>query len=486
MFVGRGGGEFDQSRASIVSLLLKRLSFSKMADCNGDSVREREQRLIYLVTYSRADFNKVPTREAFAEVLAQAWMEMTGVKIQQWVVAMEEHTTESDSSESNYHFHMAVKLERRTRWLRVRKFIDERFGMKVNFSSHHNTYYSAYKYTTKEDVDCVHSNGHPDLQNAAAPRTEGAITANKRKGKSASARRDTGNKRRKRGLSAYEVSEIIQAKKITSRIQLMAFASAQKREGKTDLAEFICNRGSKAVDDCLAVAMELASAEEKYSRSQKNRLELLQESNDSECVEGCGGKWIQAALDLLAKNEIDVAVFSSAVYTLLEQGRGKFRNIFLHGVANCGKTFLLSPLATIYNTFSNPATGTFAWVGVEDCEIILLNDFRWSQSIIAWADMLRLLEGDVVHLPCPKNFCKRDIELRKDTPVFATSDAPIVFVKGGGICHANTEMMNVRWRYFQFWRQIPPSEQQQVIPCGHCFAKLILEHANTHLTPRVP
>ena len=207
----------------------------------------------------------------------------------------------------------------------------------------------------------------------------------------------------------------------------MAFASAQKREGKTDLAEFICNRGSKAVDDCLAVAMELASAEEKYSRSQKNRLELLQESNDSECVEGCGGKWIQAALDLLAKNEIDVAVFSTAIYTLLEQGRGKFRNIFLHGVANCGKTFLLSPLATIYNTFSNPATGTFAWVGVEDCEIIWLNDFRWSQSIIAWADMLRLLEGDVVHLPCPKKFCKRDIELRKDTPVFATSDAPIVF-----------------------------------------------------------
>ena len=120
MSVGRGGGEFDQSRAPIVSLLLKRLSFSKMADCNGDSVREREQRLIYLVTYSRAGFNKVPTREAFAEVLAQAWMEMTRVKIQRWVVAMEEHTTESDSSESNYHFHMAVKLERRTRWLRVR------------------------------------------------------------------------------------------------------------------------------------------------------------------------------------------------------------------------------------------------------------------------------------------------------------------------------------------------------------------------------
>jgi len=53
-----------------------------------------------------------------------------------------------------------------------------------------------------------------------------------------------------------------------------------------------------------------------------------------------------------------------------------------------------------------------------------------------------------MHLPAPKNFCKRDIELSKDTPVFATADAPMVLIKGGGIDRANTEMMNVRWRFF--------------------------------------
>ena len=140
---------------------------------------------------------------------------------------------------------------------------------------------------------------------------------------------------------------------------------------------------------------------------------------------------------------------------------------------------MLSPLKTIYNTFCNPATGTFAWVGAEEAEIILLNDFRWKSSIIAWADMLQLLEGDIVHLPAPKNFSKRDIELTRDTPVFATADAPIVFIKGGSICHANTEMMNVRWRFFQFWRQIPPAEQLHLSPCGHYFAQLILEHSNS-------
>ena len=33
----------------------------------------------------------------------------------------------------------------------------------------------------------------------------------------------------------------------------------------------------------------------------------------------------------------------------------------------------------------------------------MLNDFHWKPSIIAWADLLLLIEGDIVHLPAPKN-----------------------------------------------------------------------------------
>ena len=62
-----------------------------------------------------------------------------------------------------------------------------------------------------------------------------------------------------------------------------------------------------------------------------------------------------------------------------------------------------------------------------------------------------------MHLPAPKNFCKRDSELSKDTPVFATTDAPMVLIKGGGIDGANTEMMNVRWCFFSFLEANSPS-----------------------------
>ena len=104
------------------------------------------------------------------------------------------------------------------------------------------------------------------------------------------------------------------------------------------------------------------------------------------------------AENLIHRNGIDLLVFATACRTLLEKGRGKYRNILLTGPANCGKTFILNPLNVVYKTFSNPASTSFAWIGVENCEILFLNDFRWSSQILAWHDMLLLLEGQTVHL----------------------------------------------------------------------------------------
>ena len=79
-----------------------------------------------------------------------------------------------------------------------------------------------------------------------------------------------------------------------------------------------------------------------------------------------------------------------------------------------------------------------------------------------------------MHLPAPKTFCKQDIELSKDTAFFATAGAPLVLVKGAFIDRANTQMMEVRWRLFHFWRQMSQSEQENLVPCASCFARFIL------------
>ena len=166
--------------------------------------------------------------------------------------------------------------------------------------------------------------------------------------------------------------------------------------------------------------------------------------------------------------------FAEAILTLLAKGRGKDRNIFIAGPANCGKTFISDPLRIVYNAFLSPATCSYAWLGVEEKEVIFLNDFRWSPVILPWSDMLQLLEGAAVHFAAAKTVYSKDIELTQNTPVFATSKASISFIAGSMLDARESEMMNVRWRIFQFKHQFDERVQKCVPACGHCFAKMIL------------
>ena len=283
----------------------------------------------------------------------------------------------------------------------------------MNFSDNHATYYSMYRYVTKEDNDTLHSLCHPDLTDVP-PQTESAVAMKKRKAKAKQHRRKS-QKRRGDRLSTFDMCQLVQAKPISSRLELVSLAGTQVREGKNVLAEFIANRGSKAVDEAIQLAKNFAEAETSLNRFKKNHIKLLEEKLTRECSEGCEGRWCTAAEELLQNHEIEQRSFCNAIYSALEKCRGKYRNVYINGPANCGKPFIVSPLKVIYQAFSNPATGSFAWIGAEEAEIIYLNDFRWHPKIIARADFLQAPEGDTVHLLAPKNLCSKDIELSKDT-----------------------------------------------------------------------
>lgn len=69
------------------------------------------------------------------------------------------------------------------------------------------------------------------------------------------------SKRRRKTLTIFDVSQLAVEKGIKTRLELVVLANSQKREGKTDLAEFIANKGAKAVDDALSVGWELENSE---------------------------------------------------------------------------------------------------------------------------------------------------------------------------------------------------------------------------------
>ena len=328
-------------------------------------------RSVYMLTYSQANMELVPNSVAFKDLVLDAFKQNGKASIVRWVCSTEKH------QDGGSHYHMVVKLDRQKRWLSVRNYLDTKHSVKVNFSDKHANYYDAWKYVAKADPDYIQSIGHPDFENATIPRTSAATSAKQKRAQDV----DKSCTKRRRTFDALDLSEIILRHHIHSKAELLLLAKQQKAEGKTDLALYALNNIDKVVK-VIQTTWDMEEAGDIVHRRQTPRLEILQTAQSSGCVDGCEGQWLTCAKETLTRNNIELAVFGKAIITALEKGRGKNRNVMIVGPANCGKTFLLKPLCTIYNAFTNPSTNSFAWVGVEESEIIFLNDFRWTDKLI--------------------------------------------------------------------------------------------------------
>ena len=264
-------------------------------------------------------------------------------------------------------------LERVRRWLPIRDYLKSKWIIYVHFFNRHANYYTAWLYTTKEDHSFIQSRYHPDLANRGPPRTMLASQAHVKRQLSAlddSSAESTGNedceegieegveedmeenprranktnkRRQSQHLSCFKVLNIIVQKNIQNRTELLALAHEQKSDGKSDLAEFLMNRGNRVVEKVISTAWDMERSSEVLRRSKMSRIEILQKYVEDPCTEGCNGRWLQCAEQILLWNNVSREAFSEAVGNLLEKGRGKFQNIFLKGPANTGKTFLLNP-----------------------------------------------------------------------------------------------------------------------------------------------
>ena len=256
-----------------------------------------------------------------------------GKKILHWIVCREEHH-DGDDTEYGHHCHMAVRLDAKGRWLKVKLTFAALYKVQINFSDSHEAYYSAYSYLWKEDPEPLLSHGHPEL--SEPPKTVKATATLKENASERSMPEEiTASKSIRTRLTVFDVCQLIQEKDIKSRMELTHFAVIRNREGASLLA--IANRGSKAEDEALSIAKEFSEAEKMYEWSMKSRLELLVEKKKSELAEGCEGCWLPCALEIIEGNGINKPFFCSGLYVAITQGRGKYQNVFIHGPATLEK-----------------------------------------------------------------------------------------------------------------------------------------------------
>ncbi len=432
----------------------------------------------YLITYSQADMNRFPTRESFGKMLESEFNAgKSRAKVSYWACCKESH------EEHGFHYHCCIKLSDVKKWLAVKNEITKKYGIVVNFSDTHNHYIYAYRYVCKSDKEVVLSESHPDLSEVGSPRTKASTTAHREASKK---RKSTGDMQEsaarksskvKRRLSNLEVSDFILRHNIRGIQELFSKADDRKKNGECDLANFLFSRTQKFIDELISKSWMLQQASSDLAREKVSRIDKVRDAATKSCIEGCNTDWFQCAIEVLLLNDIEPAVFSSYLFDLLAEGRGKFRNLMIYGRSNCAKTFMLKPLKCIFGDrlFDNPANDKYAWVGADKAEVIVLQDFRFSKDVISWKDLLLLLEGETVKLPAPKNHFSTDVAITSDVPIFATTKAPIVF-KGpfNAEDERETEMMNSRWRMIRFKHAFEEKNQKNLIPCGSCFARLVL------------
>ena len=153
-------------------------------------------------------------------------------------------------------------------------------------------------------------------------------------------------------------------------------AEERRKEGQTDLAAFVLSCTKKTLSDFIGSTWEMQNTKVTLVREKISRMQVLEKVRLNSCVDGCDMEWYICSREILKKNSINPYVYADVIRDLLIHGRGKFRNVMITGPANCGKTFMLKPLEIIYNAFSSPANDKYAWVGADNAEVIILQDFR--------------------------------------------------------------------------------------------------------------
>ena len=137
------------------------------------SLKPRQQRKSFLITYSKANVDRFPTRMIFANVVLEAIANAPPkVIITYWSCSKEKHIDGSP------HYHFAINFSGPNRWEPIKLYLKDTYGILVHFSVKHLGYNAACKYIIKSDDSYFTSDDHPNLDTIKAPKTKRGMKGN--------------------------------------------------------------------------------------------------------------------------------------------------------------------------------------------------------------------------------------------------------------------------------------------------------------------
>ena len=192
---------------------------------------------------------------------------------------------------------MAIKISGSKRWnLVIKRKLQEKHGIVVNFSTSHEQYYYAFRYVIKEDQEYVKIANHPPLEDMGSPQTKKCVREMCKRAtmrKSGSGASVTNNSNKVSWLGKFKVSQFILRENVRDLEHLHSIANRRSLDGNNDLAKFCFTQNRKSIDDLFESTRRLVSAKTPEELREIPRKEIIREALRAECVEGCSREWIE-------------------------------------------------------------------------------------------------------------------------------------------------------------------------------------------------
>ena len=453
----------------------------------GDEVPDKVKK-VYLVTFPhpRAAGLRAPGSMARAEVWAALEQAVastnaqraTPLQLKQGAVFREKH------GNGQLHDHVCVLADRTFRFGPVKTALRDQHRLASHWSTSHEGYHScvAYCYVPSpkkpqgeldEGYYLWPEGAHPPLSEASKPpfRVAAAWAGHREKARLTQAEKGKPERFEELDIWPVVIRENILPGPAAPDI-VMAYA---KRCGGEAMVSY-CFRNFNRLPDLVQRCWRVERVEETVAEWSKTRMDVLVESQERPCV--CGGAWPGAAVRLLRSNGINEATWQDAVLYSLEHGRSKGHLVCHAGLdANEGKSWMLEPLEAVFGgpaVFSTPAKGGFPLLGLEDCRVVVLDDWRFNQDVLGYPLQLLWFEGKAIVIARPQNAYAGHLRYTGDAPIFITTlRSDIAHMSGKGILSGDVSMMLARLKIFDFHCRIPDGEAK-VPACARCFARFLL------------
>ena len=296
--------------------------------------------------------------------------------VQKLVVAQEKH-----AARAAWHFHVALKLTEKTRFLPYAQALRRRHHLASHWSDTHTQWWSAVRYLsiaseTKLTVDAGAITWTPDgasinlFADSQEPWNAHAMRARReRAAMLPPPPPPPGPKRAKtEKFTKLDFTALVIAEGLHTKNAVMAYV---QEKGSAGMQSFV-NRNQRRLDDLVSEAFEWAAAPSATKAEQETDWAMVARLAQGSCACGGGGcVWWAAAQAFFERNDqIDRLLLAAALRKVICEGPSKTGRVpMIVGPTNAGKSTILDPL---YNVFGRKAVFNKPKLGAS-CPLANLN-----------------------------------------------------------------------------------------------------------------